>query len=102
MKPVSSLLAKRAGVMAELHMYAGGPHGFGVRDSNQAPYGAWIGFGLILLLLPLVFRSGTGLTVIPAGTPGAPSVQLKYTYDAMQNLTSTQEVIGGVNAATTN
>ena len=36
------LKCKRAGVRAELHLYAGAGHGFGVRDSNQSPAGAWI------------------------------------------------------------
>jgi endo-1,4-beta-xylanase len=33
---------KRAGVPAELHIYAGIGHGFGVRESNKGPAGAWI------------------------------------------------------------
>jgi endo-1,4-beta-xylanase len=33
---------KRAGVPAELHIYAGAGHGFGVRDTNKSPSGAWI------------------------------------------------------------
>lgn len=36
------LKCKRAGVSAELHMYAGAGHGFGVRDTNKSPSGAWI------------------------------------------------------------
>jgi endo-1,4-beta-xylanase len=36
------LKCKRAGVLAELHMYAGAGHGFGVRDTNKSPSGAWI------------------------------------------------------------
>lgn len=36
------LKCKRAGVSAELHMYAGAGHGFGVRDTNKGPSGAWI------------------------------------------------------------
>lgn len=32
---------KRAGVSAELHVYAGIGHGFGVRNTNQVPVGAW-------------------------------------------------------------
>jgi endo-1,4-beta-xylanase len=32
---------KRAGVPAELHIYATGGHGFGLRASNQKPVGAW-------------------------------------------------------------
>ncbi|MDO8545355.1 MAG: alpha/beta hydrolase [Opitutaceae bacterium] len=36
------LLFKQAGVPAELHIYAGTGHGFGVRDTNKSPAGAWI------------------------------------------------------------
>lgn len=36
------LTCKRAGASAELHMYAGAGHGFGVRDTNRSPAGAWI------------------------------------------------------------
>jgi endo-1,4-beta-xylanase len=36
------LRTKRAGASAELHMYAGAGHGFGVRDTNKGPAGAWI------------------------------------------------------------
>jgi endo-1,4-beta-xylanase len=36
------LLFKQAGVPAELHLYAGAGHGFGVRDSNRGPAAAWI------------------------------------------------------------
>lgn len=36
------LKTKRAGASAELHMYAGAGHGFGVRDSNKGPAAAWI------------------------------------------------------------
>ena len=36
------LKCKRAGISAELHMYAGARHGFGVRDTNKSPAGAWI------------------------------------------------------------
>jgi len=32
---------KRAGVPAELHIYTGIPHGFGVRDSNKGPIAGW-------------------------------------------------------------
>jgi endo-1,4-beta-xylanase len=32
---------KRAGVPAELHIYAGAGHGFGLRESNKSPAGAW-------------------------------------------------------------
>jgi endo-1,4-beta-xylanase len=35
------LKTKRAGASAELHMYAGAGHGFGVRASNKGPNGAW-------------------------------------------------------------
>lgn len=36
------LKCKRAGASAELHMYAGAGHGFGVRETNRSPAGAWI------------------------------------------------------------
>jgi endo-1,4-beta-xylanase len=36
------LKSKRAGASAELHMYAGAGHGFGVRETNKSPAGAWI------------------------------------------------------------
>jgi acetyl esterase/lipase len=32
---------KRAGVPAELHIYNSGGHGFGLRDTNKKPVGAW-------------------------------------------------------------
>jgi endo-1,4-beta-xylanase len=32
---------KKAGVNAELHIYAQGGHGFGLRDTNRGPYGSW-------------------------------------------------------------
>lgn len=32
---------KRAGVPAELHIYATAPHGFGLRPTNKTPAGAW-------------------------------------------------------------
>jgi endo-1,4-beta-xylanase len=32
---------KRAGVPAELHIYAGAGHGFGLRAANKSPAGAW-------------------------------------------------------------
>jgi acetyl esterase/lipase len=35
------LAFKKAGVPAELHIYAGAGHGFGLRPSNHAPAGAW-------------------------------------------------------------
>ena len=33
---------KRAGVVAELHIYGTGGHGFGLRSSNKRPVGNWI------------------------------------------------------------
>ncbi len=36
------LKSKRAGASAELHMYAGAGHGFGVRDTNKSPSGTWL------------------------------------------------------------
>jgi len=36
------LAFKHAGVPAELHVYTGTGHGFGVRASNQKPSGAWL------------------------------------------------------------
>jgi endo-1,4-beta-xylanase len=36
------LKTKRAGASAELMMYAGAGHGFGVRATNKSPAGAWI------------------------------------------------------------
>jgi acetyl esterase/lipase len=33
---------KKAGMDAELHIYAGAGHGFGVRESNKTPAGAWL------------------------------------------------------------
>jgi endo-1,4-beta-xylanase len=35
------LLFKKAGVPAELHLYAGAGHGFGLRESNKSPAGQW-------------------------------------------------------------
>lgn len=35
------LLFKKAGVPADLHIYAGAGHGFGLRDTNRSPSGAW-------------------------------------------------------------
>ena len=32
---------KKAGVPAELHLYAGAGHGFGLRETNRSPAGAW-------------------------------------------------------------
>jgi endo-1,4-beta-xylanase len=40
--PKVYLLFKQAGVPAELHIYAGAGHGFGLRDTNKTPAGAWI------------------------------------------------------------
>ena len=36
------LALKRAGVSAEMHLYTGVGHGFGLRDSNPAPVSAWL------------------------------------------------------------
>lgn len=36
------LRTKRAGASAELHLYAGAGHGFGVRDTNRGPHAVWI------------------------------------------------------------
>jgi acetyl esterase/lipase len=33
---------KRAGVPAELHIYATGGHGFGLRQTNRRPVGSWV------------------------------------------------------------
>ena len=35
------LLFKKAGVPADLHIYAGAGHGFGLRTTNTSPAGAW-------------------------------------------------------------
>jgi endo-1,4-beta-xylanase len=35
------LLFKQAGVPADLHIYAGAGHGFGVRETNHSPSGTW-------------------------------------------------------------
>ena len=35
------LLFKEQGVPTELHIYAGAGHGFGLRDTNKSPAGAW-------------------------------------------------------------
>jgi acetyl esterase/lipase len=40
--PKVYLLFKQAGVPAELHIYSSAGHGFGVRESNKSPAGAWI------------------------------------------------------------
>ena len=39
--PELYLALKRAGVSAELHVYAGVGHGFGVRESNRPPVSEW-------------------------------------------------------------
>jgi acetyl esterase/lipase len=39
--PEFYLKCKKAGVMAELHVYAGTGHGFGLRDTNKSPSGMW-------------------------------------------------------------
>jgi endo-1,4-beta-xylanase len=39
--PKVYLLFKAAGVPADLHMYASAGHGFGLRDTNKTPSGAW-------------------------------------------------------------
>jgi endo-1,4-beta-xylanase len=33
---------KRAGVSAELHVYAGVGHGFGMRERTKGPVGDWV------------------------------------------------------------
>jgi acetyl esterase/lipase len=40
--PEFYLKCKKAGIPAELHIYAGAGHGFGVRSTNHSPSGAWI------------------------------------------------------------
>jgi endo-1,4-beta-xylanase len=40
--PEFYLKCKKAGVPAELHIYAGAGHGFGVRNTNTAPSAGWI------------------------------------------------------------
>jgi len=40
--PEFYLKCKKAGIPAELHVYAGAGHGFGVRATNHSPSGAWI------------------------------------------------------------
>lgn len=35
------LRTKRAGASAELHLYAGAGHGFGLRETNRGPHAAW-------------------------------------------------------------
>lgn len=40
--PEFYLKCKKAGIPAELHIYAGASHGFGLRATNKAPAGAWI------------------------------------------------------------
>ena len=39
--PELYLTFKRAGASAELHVYSGAGHGFGLRDANKSPAGAW-------------------------------------------------------------
>ena len=39
--PAVYLLFKKVGVPAELHIYAGAGHGFGLRAANKSPAGAW-------------------------------------------------------------
>jgi acetyl esterase/lipase len=40
--PELYLTLRRAGVSAELHVFAGVGHGFGLRESNQGPVAAWL------------------------------------------------------------
>lgn len=40
--PEFYLKCKRAGIDAELHIYAGAGHGFGIRETNKSPSGTWI------------------------------------------------------------
>ncbi|MGH9660660.1 MAG: alpha/beta hydrolase, partial [Bryobacteraceae bacterium] len=40
--PELYLALKRAGASAELHVYGGAGHGFGLRASNRAPAGEWV------------------------------------------------------------
>lgn len=40
--PEFFLKCKRAGIDAELHIYAGAGHGFGIRETNKSPSGTWI------------------------------------------------------------
>jgi endo-1,4-beta-xylanase len=39
--PSLYLLFKQAGVPADLHVYAGAGHGFGIRDTDKSPAGGW-------------------------------------------------------------
>lgn len=39
--PELYLIFKRAGASAELHIYSGAGHGFGLRETNKSPAGAW-------------------------------------------------------------
>ena len=39
--PELYLIFKRAGASAELHIYSGAGHGFGLREINKSPAGAW-------------------------------------------------------------
>lgn len=40
--PKFYLRCRQAGIDAELHIYAGAGHGFGIRETNKSPSGAWI------------------------------------------------------------
>jgi endo-1,4-beta-xylanase len=40
--PELYLALKRAGVSAELHVYAGVGHGFGMRERTKGPVGDWV------------------------------------------------------------
>ena len=40
--PQLYLALKRAGASAELHVFSGTQHGFGVRESNHGPVGGWL------------------------------------------------------------
>src|SRR6266436_6257816 len=54
--PELYLALKRAGVSAELHVYAGVGHGFGVRESNRPPVSGWTQVFLEWLLRTLPAR----------------------------------------------
>jgi acetyl esterase/lipase len=54
--PELYLALKRAGVSAELHVYAGVGHGFGVRESNMPPVSGWTQLFLEWLLHTLPAR----------------------------------------------
>jgi endo-1,4-beta-xylanase len=53
------LALKQADVSAELHVYAGIGHGFGVRASNPAPVSGW----------PALFLDWLGVLFPNGGTP---------------------------------